>query len=102
MEKFSEAQQIIKELRTAATAINNVADALAELVGNANEDKVVPVAEPTLSLEEVRAVLADKSRLGFTSQVRELLQKYGASKLSGIDPSNYNALLKDAEVLGNG
>lgn len=102
MEKFSEAQQIIKELRTAATAINNVADALAELVGNANEDKAVTVTEPTSTLEEVRAVLADKSRLGFTAQIRDLLQKYGASKLSGIDPSNYNALLKDAEVLGNG
>ena len=31
--------------------------------------------------------------------VRELLQKYGAPKLSAVDPKHYPALLKDAEVL---
>ena len=40
-------------------------------------------AEPILTLEAVRAVLADKSRAGFTAQIRSLLQKYGADKLSG-------------------
>jgi hypothetical protein len=50
----------------------------------------------------VRAVLAEKSRAGHTAEVRELLQKYGADKLSAVDPANYEALLKDAEVIGNG
>lgn len=59
-------------------------------------------AEPVLTLEQVRAVLADKSRKGFTAQIRSLLQKYGAAKLSGIDPANYKALLAEVEVLGNG
>ena len=27
--------------------------------------------------------------------------KYGADKLSDVDPANYAALLKDAEVIGN-
>ena len=31
--------------------------------------------------------------------IRTLLQKYGASKLSAVDPKHYEALLKDAEVL---
>ena len=52
-------------------------------------------------LEQVRAVLAEKSRAGYTADVRELLQKYGASKLSQVDPANYEALLSDAEVIGN-
>ena len=47
-------------------------------------------------------MLADKSRMGFTAEIRALLQKYGAAKLSGIDPANYKALVADAEVLGNG
>ena len=33
------------------------------------------------------------------SEIQALLQKYGASKLSGIDPKHYAALLKDVEVL---
>lgn len=54
-----------------------------------------------ITLEEVRAVLADISRDGKTAEVRALLKKYGASKLSEINPDNYEALLQDAEVLKN-
>ena len=55
--------------------------------------------EKPLTLEEVRAVLAEKSRAGHTAEVKELLNKHGADKLSEIDPSEYPALLADAEVL---
>lgn len=56
-------------------------------------------AAKALTLEQVRAVLAEKSRQGFTAEVRALLEKYGAPKLSRIDPANYAALLADAEAL---
>ena len=39
-----------------------------------------------LKLEDVRAVLAEKSRAGHTAAIRTLLQKYSASKLSAVDP----------------
>lgn len=55
--------------------------------------------EKPLTLEEVRAVLAEKSRAGHTAEVRALLIKHGADKLSDIDPAEYPALLADAEVL---
>lgn len=55
--------------------------------------------QPKLSLEEVRAILAEKSRAGFTAQIQQLLEKYGASRLSKIDPANYQALVKDVEEL---
>lgn len=54
-----------------------------------------------ITLEEVRSVLADISRDGKTAEVRALLKKYGASKLSEINPENYESLLADAEVLKN-
>ena len=50
----------------------------------------------------IRAILADKSREGFTAQIRELLQKYGASKLSEVDAKHYKALIADVEGLSNG
>jgi len=67
----------------------------------AAETAEVPAApaKPALTLEEVRAVLADKSRAGHTAEIRELLKKYGASKLSLVDPKHYEALLREAEVL---
>ena len=55
--------------------------------------------EKPLTLEEVRAVLAEKSRSGHTEEVRALLNKHGADKLSEIDPAEYAALLAEAEVL---
>ena len=60
--------------------------------------KQEPEGKP-LTLEEVRAVLAEKSRSGHTEEVRELLAKHGADKLSEIDPAEYPALLAEAEVL---
>ena len=105
MGRISELELAIKDLRSAAATINEVANTLAEMFSTALTDEAhdaATPAEPVLTLEQVRAVLADKSRMGFTTEVRSLLQKYGASKLSGIDPVNYKALVADAEVLGDG
>ena len=103
MGKFSELELAIKDLRTAAATINDVANTLAEMFSGdphtGGADEPADPAEPQLTLEQVRAVLADKSRNGHTAEIRSLLQKYGAAKLSGIDPANYKALLTDAEVL---
>ena len=102
MGKTKEMAMLIDELRAAAVAIIDVASQLAEKFGGGNTEKLTTTDEPVLTLEEVRAVLAEKSRNGYTAEVRSLLQKYGADKLSGIDPVQYKALLADAEVLGNG
>jgi len=54
--------------------------------------------EKSLTLEEVRAVLAEKFRSGHTEEVGVLLAKHGEDKLSEIDPAEYAALLAEAEV----
>lgn len=50
----------------------------------------------------MRAVLADKARIGHTDQIRELLRKYGTDRLSAVDPKHYEALLRDVEGLDDG
>ena len=60
-----------------------------------------PEPKPAPTLEQVRAVLAEKSRAGHTAAIRELLRKYGAEKLSLVDPQHYEALLKDVEGLAD-
>ena len=52
-----------------------------------------------IPLEDVRAVLAEKSREGKTSEVKELLVKFGANRLSEINPECYMELLKAAVEL---
>lgn len=100
MSKMSDMAMTIEELRNAAAAINEAANWLAEqFSGTADEAPAKEEKKPELKLEDVRAVLAEKSRAGHTAAIRTLLQKYGASKLSAVDPKHYEALLKDAEVL---
>ncbi len=101
MSKMSDMAMTIEELRRAAAAINEAAGWLAEQFSSDETTPKPTSVEPVQKLEAVRAVLAEKSRLGFTAQIRSLLQKYGADKLSGIDPANYKALLKDVEELTN-
>lgn len=113
---------VVGDLRSLADSLQAVADAVAENDSSAEMTatkeleeksktkaaakkttmKKTPKAEPEekpLTLEEVRAVLAEKSRAGHTAEVKELLNKHGADKLSEIDPAEYPALLAEAEVL---
>lgn len=66
-----------------------------------SEESKPEAPEKVVTLTEVRAVLANKSRAGFTEEVKQLLMKHGAEKLSGIAESEYAALLKEAENLGS-
>ena len=106
MSKMSELDLCVSELRSVAQSLNTVADSLTSLFsGSQPRTSVQPESKPTskpITLEDVRAVLAEKSRNGHTAKIRELLEKHGAAKLSEIDPQKYSALLAEAEVLGNG
>lgn len=108
MGKMSELDLTVKELRSAAESLKSVANSLVSLfIKTEPQASEVPdateITKPkSITLEQVRAVLAEKSRNGHTADVRELLEKHGATKLSEIDPVNYPALLVDAEGIGNG
>lgn len=59
-----------------------------------------PAPEPKpVSLEQVRAVLADLSSKGLTAQVKALITAAGAEKLSDVDPAKYGWLLEQARGL---
>lgn len=56
-------------------------------------------ATKKITIEQVRAVMAEKSQAGLTSKVKELLEKYGANKLSAVNPDDYAALMEEAAQL---
>ena len=102
MSKMSELDAAIRELHNAAEAINSAAEALADCFSETKEAELTvsaPVEEApkSLTLPDVRAILAEKSRGGHREKVRELLLKYGSDKLSGIDPARYEDLVTEAE-----
>ena len=66
------------------------------------EKKEAPVKEEKIySKEEVRGILARKSAKGYGKEVKALLSKYGADKLSTLSPEHYAAIVADAEGIGN-
>lgn len=107
MSKMSEISQAVDELRRCGELLIGISESLTELLSS-SEPKVstneshFPVPEKVITLEEIRSVLSEKSRDGHTAEVRSLLLKHGAEKLSEISPSKYPALLAEAVVLGNG
>ncbi|WP_302490379.1 hypothetical protein [uncultured Dialister sp.] len=90
------------ELYVLGTAIDSVLAALG--AGESTEAKVKPAApeEPKLSLEEVRAVLADKSMAGFRDEVKALITSFGVNRLSEVPADKYKELVEQAEAIGNG
>lgn len=102
-EKTTMQEKLMQEM---AKQLMNLAGCLNGLISLLFEDEVNPETPdtpntPAVSLEDIRAILAEKSRDGYTTQVRALLEKHGAGKLSEIDPSKYAVLLAEAEGLGN-
>lgn len=98
MNKESAMALTLEELHSATAALNVVANRLTELFG---AETSVAAPTPDMTLEEVRAALAEISRKGYTAEIRSMLQKHGVDKLSELDPVHYRALLAEAEVLGN-
>lgn len=92
-----------------ASALHEIANSIEILLkedgekagGVANTSSVsptTPTSEP-ITIEEIRGVLATKSQAGKQPEVKALIAKFGAKKLTDIDPTCYEELLREAEVL---
>ena len=80
----------------------DMADLAAQLDG-ADAQQDVPAEKPTYTYEDVRAILAEKSRTGFRAEVKAILTAHGVKQLSDVkDPSEFAAIVADAEGIGNG
>lgn len=99
---------VIEDICSLGDSLQALADAMAsdEPTGEKpkkKSKKAEPVKEEpkAVTLEEVRGVLAELSRAGKTAEVKAIITKHGAEKLSDIDPAEFADVLKDAEVLKN-
>ena len=55
--------------------------------------------EPTITLEEVRTVLAKLAQDGKQAELKTLIVKFGANRLSEVEPKYYPAILKEVEEM---
>ncbi|KOA19578.1 hypothetical protein CLHOM_16670 [Clostridium homopropionicum DSM 5847] len=106
MSKIKLILDVVSDMRSLADSIQAVAEVMAGNEPVETKEPTTTVKEPKpkkkeITLEEVRAKLAEKSQAGLTAEVREIIKKYGGSKLSEVDSKHYANMLKDVEVLGN-
>lgn len=103
MSKIKLLLDVVQDIRSLADNLEVMADAMCDSRSAPNTPELKPTKEvhdePKLTLEDVRSVLSGISADGHGAEIRELLKKYGQTKLSEIDPKDYPALLADAEVL---
>ena len=89
--------EVIAEEKSEQTFVEEksevVEDESTELLTNSTKE------EKTISLEEVRGILAKKAQEGKQAEVRELIKTYGVSKLSEVEAKHYVELMKKAEEL---
>lgn len=92
-------KELRKNFDDALVLLKKVFDGLESECSKDEKSKETPKAE--VSIDDVRIVLADVARLSPLSRegVKNLLQEYGASKLSEVDVKNYSSLKERAEEL---
>ena len=88
---------VADDLRRLADSVQAVCGIISE--GLSEEPHKEYTALPEISMEKVRGLLAEKSRAGHTAEVKAILKKYGADRLSDVDPADYAAIIKEAEEL---
>ncbi|MBR1697272.1 MAG: NAD-dependent DNA ligase [Anaerovibrio sp.] len=92
---MNELSAAVAEIRKCSELLLEIAEALTSM-GESSEQQ-----SEKITMEEVRAVLAQKAATGLSSEVKALLEKYGGKKLSDIKPEDYGQLIKEAEAIGN-
>lgn len=98
MSKMSELDAVLTELSEHSKALLDAVKSIREmLTDDAAEETPAP---KEYTLEEVRAVLLEKRKAGFKDEIKALITAHGAPRLTDIDPTEYPALMEEAEAMG--
>lgn len=97
-------EDIIQKLKDASAELQKVIGQLEIRIADSEQPDLIESApdnttepEKKYTFTEVRTIIAGKAREGFTSTVKMLLAKHGATKLSEIKEEDYSSLVSDAE-----
>ena len=126
MSTMSDISALLDEIKSCGNTLISIYDELHNLIDNKEPDEEKPKTKnrkkrtkteeapetvleeqppeempKPLTFEEIQTAFGMKSRDGYTAEVKALITKFGAKKLSEIDPTDYPALIKELEVIGN-
>ena len=98
---YGKGEAAVDAVETGAAEAGDSGSGKGQKAGEADKkvDKKAADSKKAVAIEDVRAVMAQKTQEGKSQEIKDLLQKYGAVKLSAVSPEHYPALLKEAKVL---
>ncbi len=94
MDKNKIIQDIIVNLKGITSSLETLVKTLNESADSEQKENTKEVKQKQPTLEEVRAAMAEKNREGHREEVKAILVKYGANKLTALDPEHYVEVLK--------
>lgn len=102
-------RDVVDKLQNLASSISDIADAIEGHQTDTTTKDIAPESKETTSLdsmpasevtiEALRQVMGALSLEGKRTQVKALLRKYGADKLSDVNEAEYEALMAEAVKL---
>lgn len=102
MSKMKELSQVLDEMIACGENMIRAANALKQTLSPSEEGTELPPEEQPVrayAFSDVRHAFLAKSHEGYTEQVKALISKYGAAKLSDIRPEDYANLMADLEAI---
>lgn len=102
MSKMSNLNQVLDEMITAGQKMIDAANELKGIFSDTESSENVNPEVKTYTFQEVRGIMASLAGKGKKAEAKALLTKYGATRLSDVNESEYPALVADAEVIANG
>ena len=105
---------VVEDVRSLINSYQTLADDLQELCEAFSENRTAvstsdsglnetsaedKTNEPIITLEEVRTVLAKLAQDGKQAELKALIGKFGANRLSEIESKHYPAILKEVEAM---
>ena len=98
---YGKGEAAVDAVETGAAEAGDSGSGKGQKAGEADKkvDKKAADSKKAVAIEDVRAVMAQKTQEGKSQEIKDLLQRYGAVKLSAVSPEHYPALLKEARVL---
>jgi signal recognition particle subunit SEC65 len=101
--------EVVNDTLALANSLNKLALSISDEASTANPESNTSVnevnitntyqIEKTPTIEEVRAQMAERSRGGNKEGVKSILKKYGADKLTSLDPIHYAQVLDEVREL---
>ena len=101
MSKIKKVLEVIEVLKDCSQTLEEAAKDIEEMFKTPDLVKNEEVVkEKEITLEELRGLMAQKSRDGFTKEMKAIIKHLGYSRLTDVPKEHYQEMLKQVKEVG--